>query len=357
MKKYNFTLDNTVLKLDGEFDYTMDKKSLKELKSLKVDTLDLKNLIRIDYSAATFFAKHYNCPKLINSNDKFDKIFALVGDKHILNLQIIKFKKSNLIEQIGKNIINLKNELVSFCIFLGEFLFNLAKSLLNPFNIRFKELSNHFYSAGISAVFIVCLTSFLIGIVLAYQGATMLENFGASIYVVDIMGIMTLREVGPLIAAIVVAGRSASSYTAQIGVMKITDELEAMKTMGFEPFRFIVMPRVLALILAMPFIVFLANAVSVFGQMMVCNWYLDLSFSDYLERFRSSIVLRHFWVGLFKAPFFGAIIALIGCKRGFEVSGSTDSVGELTTRSVVNALFWIIALDAVFSVIYTELDI
>ncbi|HDX8147184.1 TPA: ABC transporter permease, partial [Campylobacter fetus] len=260
-------------------------------------------------------------------------------------------------EQIGKNIINLKNELVSFCIFLGEFLFNLTKSLLNPFTVRFKELSNHFYSAGISAVFIVCLTSFLIGIVLAYQGATMLENFGASIYVVDIMGIMTLREVGPLIAAIVVAGRSASSYTAQIGVMKITDELEAMKTMGFEPFRFIVMPRVLALILAMPFIVFLANAVSIFGQMMVCNWYLDLSFSDYLERFRSSIALRHFWVGLFKAPFFGAVIALIGCKRGFEVSGSTNSVGELTTRSVVNAIFWIIALDAIFSIIYTELKI
>ncbi|ALV24167.1 lipid asymmetry ABC transporter MlaABCDEF, permease component MlaE [Campylobacter iguaniorum] len=349
--------ENGVLELVGEFDYKLSKAEIKRLKSLKAEALNLQSLSKIDYSVAIFLAKTYDCPKLINSNAKFDKIFELVSNKPILDMKIPNLSQLNLIESLGKSFLDIKVNLVNFCVFLGEFLFNLIKIILNPLNLRFKELSNHFKDAGIKAVFIVCLTSFLIGIVLAYQGASMLENFGASIFVVDIMGIMTLREVGPLIAAIVVAGRSASSYTAQIGVMKITEEIDAMKTMGFEPFKFIVVPRVLALILAMPAVVFLANGISLLGQMLVCNWYLDLSFMDYIERFRSSVELRHFWVGVLKAPFFGAAIGLIGCMRGFEVSGSTNSVGDLTTKSVVNAIFWIIALDAAFSIIYTELEI
>ncbi|PPB51128.1 ABC transporter permease [Campylobacter hyointestinalis subsp. hyointestinalis] len=352
-----FEFENGVLTLSGKFDYNLSKSDIKKLKSLKVHTLDLLNLERIDYSAAVFMTKIYDSPKLINSNDKFDKIFALVGDKKILNTKLSKPFSLNLIEDLGKSFLSIKDNFINFCIFLGEFLFGVASSIWNFKNIRFKELSNHFKDAGIKAVFIVCLTSFLIGIVLAYQGASMLERFGASIFVVDIMGIMTFREVGPLIAAIVVAGRSASSFTAQIGVMKITEEIDAMKTMGFEPFKFIVLPRVMALIIAMPLVVFLANSISIAGQMIVCNFYLDLSFNDYLERFKSSIELRHFWVGILKAPFFGAVIGLIGCMRGFEVSGSTDSVGELTTKSVVNAIFWIIAIDAIFSIIYTELEI
>lgn len=355
MGKFEFNGD--ILRLSGAWDYRTGKSELKRLKSLKPSKIDLANLEHIDYSIAIFISKNLGEFELINSNDKFDKIFALVRDKGILGLAIYKPSKINSLEKIGKIIIDIRVNIINFCIFLGQFLFSLLDGIKKPTKIRFAELSNHIVSAGFGAIGIVGLTSFLIGVVLAYQGASMLSQFGASIYVVDIMGIMTLREVGPLIAAIVIAGRSASSFTAQIGVMKITEEIEAMKTMGFDPFKFIVMPRIMALIIAVPLVVFLANAISIFAQMIVCKIYLDFSFYEYLQRFKESVELRHFFVGMLKTPFFGAIIGLIGCMRGFEVSGSTSSVGELTTKSVVNAIFWIIALDALFSVIYTELDI
>lgn len=355
MGKFEFNGD--ILRLSGSWDYRANKSELKRLKSLKPSKIDLANLEHIDYSIAIFISKNLGEFELINSNDKFDKIFALVRDKGILGLAIYRPSKINSLEKIGKIIIDIRVNIINFCIFLGQFLFSLLDGIKKPTKIRFAELSNHIVSAGFGAIGIVGLTSFLIGVVLAYQGASMLSQFGASIYVVDIMGIMTLREVGPLIAAIVIAGRSASSFTAQIGVMKITEEIEAMKTMGFDPFKFVVMPRIVALIIAVPLVVFLANAISIFAQMIVCKIYLDFSFYEYLQRFKESVELRHFFVGMLKTPFFGAIIGLIGCMRGFEVSGSTSSVGELTTRSVVNAIFWIIALDALFSIIYTELDI
>lgn len=368
-----FKFESGTLKLSGKWDYSVPKSTLKSIKSILKNSqstksiksknsfqtirLDIANLSGIDYAMAIFFSKNLGDFELVNSNEKYDKIFALVRDKGILGLKIYKPKAMGFFEIIGKAIIEIKGNIYSFCIFLGEFLFGLVYMILNPHKSRWAELSNHIYSSGVGAVGIVGLTSFLIGVVLAYQGASMLSQFGASIYVVDIMGIMTLREVGPLIAAIVIAGRSASSFTAQIGVMKITEEIEAMKTMGFDPFKFVVMPRITALIIAVPLVVFLANAISIFAQMIVCKIYLDLSFYEYMQRFKESVELRHFIVGMLKTPFFGAMIGLIGCMRGFEVSGSTTSVGELTTRSVVNAIFWIIALDALFSVIYTELGI
>lgn len=348
-------LSGDTLFLSGELDYK--SKNLKNLKKISAKIVNLDEVSKIDYATAVFLQKTFKNSKIICKNDKIQKIINLTSQESILNAKLPEIKKDNFIKLIGFGIFKLKNDWIYFCTFLGEFLFWLIQSFFKPSHIRFKELSNYIKDTGINAIFIVCLTSFLIGIVLAYQGAAMLERFGASIFVVDIMGIMTLREVGPLIAAIVVAGRTASSYTAQIGVMKLTEEIDAMKTMSFEPFSFIVMPRVFALVLAMPLVVFFANSVSIFGQMLVCNWYMDLSFFDYLSRFKESISIRHFWVGILKAPFFGLAIALIGCMRGFEVSGNTTSVGKYTTKSVVNAIFWIIALDAGFSIIYTELKI
>ena len=230
-------------------------------------------------------------------------------------------------------------------------------SLFKPSNLRIKEILAYFQDAGIKSVFIVCLTSFLIGIVLAYQGHNLLANFGASVVIIEMMGILTLREIAPLIAAIIVAGRLASSFTAQIGTMKITEEVDAMKTMGFDPFKFLVLPRIIALIAAMPLIVFLADVAGVIGEMTVVNSHLDISFQSYLDRFNREVDIRHLYVGLIKAPFFGAVIAFIGCLRGFEITGDTQSVGRYTTVSVVNAIFCVIAVDALFSIIFTKVGI
>lgn len=322
--------------------------------SLKNRTIDFVNLNSIDYACAILLAgfKDKTDAKFINMSQKISLIFALVDDKKIDKSAILKPKRENFFAILGRNFTLFWQHFIPLCSFLGEFIINFFKAFLTPKNFRAKELSNYIKDSGINAVFIVFLTSFLIGIVLAYLGSAMLAQFGASIFIVDIMGVLTLREVAPLIAAIVVAGRSASSFTAQIGVMKITEEVDAMKTMGLDPFKFLVLPRVLAMIFALPAVVFLADIISIFGQMLVSKNILDIGFSEYLGRFKDSIELRHFYVGLVKSPFFGAAIAIIGCFRGFEVSQNAQSLGEKTTISVVNAIFAVIAIDSVFAVFF-----
>jgi phospholipid/cholesterol/gamma-HCH transport system permease protein len=203
----------------------------------------------------------------------------------------------------------------------------------------------------------VALTSFLIGVVVAYQSAVQLEKFGANIFIVDMIAISVTRELAPLITAIVVAGRSGSSYTAQIGVMKITEEIDAMKTMSFDPFRFLVLPRMIALMIAMPLMIFFADIVGIFGGMFIAEIKLNLSYAEFINRLQNVLDVKHLWVGIIKAPFFAFLIAAVGCFRGIQVSYSTESIGRYTTISVVNAIFLVIACDAIFSVFLTELGI
>ncbi len=324
--------------------------------------LNFKDVKELDYAAALFLKntllnarKNY---ELVNLTPHAKKIFASINSEVNPKIkQIIDAKPhENPLSQIGKNLTAFFAGFCAFLNFTGEFLVKFSKIFMLK-NIRVKEILAYFEDAGIKSVFIVCLTSFLIGIVLAYQGSNLLERFGATIIIVEMMGLLTLREIAPLIAAIIVAGRLASSFTAQIGVMKITEEIDAMKTMGFDPFKFLVLPRVIALIVAMPLIVFLADVAGIFGEMVVMENYLNIGFDSYLARFEQEVEIKHLYVGLFKAPFFGVVIAFIGCMRGFQISGNTQSVGTYTTVSVVNAIFGVIMVDALFSVIFTHLGI
>ena len=324
--------------------------------------LNFKDVKEFDYAAALFLKNTLqNARKsyeLINLTPHAQKIFASINSEINPKIkQIIDAKPhENPFSQIGKNLAAFFAGFCAFLNFMGEFLIKFSKIFMLK-NIRVKEILAYFEDAGIKSVFIVCLTSFLIGIVLAYQGSNLLERFGATIIIVEMMGLLTLREIAPLIAAIIVAGRLASSFTAQIGVMKITEEIDAMKTMGFDPFKFLVLPRVIALIVAMPLIVFLADVAGIFGEMVVMENYLNIGFDSYLARFEQEVEIKHLYVGLFKAPFFGVVIAFIGCMRGFQISGNTQSVGTYTTVSVVNAIFGVIMVDALFSVIFTHLGI
>ena len=324
--------------------------------------LNFKDVKELDYAAALFLKntllnarKNY---ELVNLTPHAQRIFASINSEVNPKIkQIIDAKPhENPLSQIGKNLAAFFAGFCAFLNFTGEFLVKFSKIFVLK-NIRMKEILAYFEDAGIKSVFIVCLTSFLIGIVLAYQGSNLLERFGATIIIVEMMGLLTLREIAPLIAAIIVAGRLASSFTAQIGVMKITEEIDAMKTMGFDPFKFLVLPRVIALIVAMPLIVFLADVAGIFGEMVVMENYLNIGFDSYLARFEQEVEIKHLYVGLFKAPFFGVVIAFIGCMRGFQISGNTQSVGTYTTVSVVNAIFGVIMVDALFSVIFTHLGI
>ena len=324
--------------------------------------LNFKDVKEFDYAAALFLKNTLqNARKsyeLINLTPHAQKIFDSINSEVNPKIkQIINSKpRGNPLSQIGKNLTAFFAGFCAFLNFMGEFLVKFSKIFMLK-NIRVKEILAYFEDAGIKSVFIVCLTSFLIGIVLAYQGSSLLASFGATIIIVEMMGLLTLREIAPLIAAIIVAGRLASSFTAQIGVMKITEEIDAMKTMGFDPFKFLVLPRVIALIIAMPLIVFLADVAGILGEMVVMENYLNISFDSYLARFGQEVDIKHLYVGLFKAPFFGVVIAFIGCMRGFQISGNTQSVGTYTTVSVVNAIFGVIMVDALFSIIFTQLGI
>ena len=324
--------------------------------------LNFKDVKEFDYAAALFLKNTLqNARKsyeLINLTPHAQKIFDSINSEVNPKIkQIINSKpRGNPLSQIGKNLTAFFAGFCAFLNFTGEFLVKFSKIFMLK-NIRVKEILAYFEDAGIKSAFIVCLTSFLIGIVLAYQGSSLLASFGATIIIVEMMGLLTLREIAPLIAAIIVAGRLASSFTAQIGVMKITEEIDAMKTMGFDPFKFLVLPRVIALIVAMPLIVFLADVAGILGEMVVMENYLNISFDSYLARFGQEVEIKHLYVGLFKAPFFGIVIAFIGCMRGFQISGNTQSVGTYTTVSVVNAIFGVIMVDALFSIIFTQLGI
>ena len=315
--------------------------------------LNFKEVKELDYAAALFFKNTFlNASKeyeLVNLTPHAQKIFDSINSEVNPKIkQIINSKPhGNPFSQIGKNLTAFFAGFCAFLNFIGEFLVKFSKIFMLK-NIRAKEILAYFEDAGIKSVFIVCLTSFLIGIVLAYQGSSLLERFGATIIIVEMMGLLTLREIAPLIAAIIVAGRLASSFTAQI---------DAMKTMGFDPFKFLVLPRVIALIVAMPLIVFLADVAGILGEMVVMENYLNISFDSYLARFGQEVDIKHLYVGLFKAPFFGVVIAFIGCMRGFQISGNTQSVGTYTTVSVVNAIFGVIMVDALFSIIFTQLGI
>ena len=258
---------------------------------------------------------------------------------------------------VGEHAIEGYKTLASFFSFTGELAHFVIASLLKPTHIRLKAMLYHIENSGAGAIPIILLTSFLIGIVIAYQGATQLEKFGANIFIVEMVTISAVRELAPLLTAIVVAGRSSSAYTAQIGVMKITDEVDAMSSMGFSPWHFLVIPRLFALVISLPLLVFFADIVSVFGGMVIASTKLDVSFIEFIDRIKETVALKHLIIGLIKAPIFGCIIATIGCFRGFQIDSSTESVGKYTTISVVNAIFWVIAMDAIISVLLTEIGL
>jgi phospholipid/cholesterol/gamma-HCH transport system permease protein len=325
---------------------------------------DFENTNEIDSAGIILILS--NMTTYINNSCKVTVINMSIEQKTLLlfyrqnkvsNKITIKKEKKNLFYKTGKFVYLYLISFMEFLNFLGENFYFFLQTLIHPSQIRFKAIIKQIDLSGIKALPIVILTSFLIGLVIAYQGAEQLQQFGANIFIVEMVSISVIRELAPMITAIVIAGRSASSFTAEIGTMKITQELDAMKTMGFESSIFLVMPRVIALMIALPLIVFLADLVGIFGGMVVAKLQLGISYTEFIDRIYTEVDIRHFLIGIAKAPIFGFIIAIIGCYRGFQVTGSTDSIGKFTTISVVNAIFWVIALNAVFSVLFTQLGI
>ena len=241
--------------------------------------------------------------------------------------------------------------------FVGESFTVLLRACIHPRRLRWRPILYNLQSAGVTALPITGLLSFLMGVVIAYQGAEQLQRFGANIFIADLVGLAMLRELSPLVTAIIIAGRSGSAYTAQIGTMKVTEEIDALRTIGVVPQELLVLPKMLALIIVMPLLTVYTDVTGVLGGMVMARSKLDVSFGAFLNRLDEAISLSSYVTGISKAPVFAMIIALVGCYRGFQVTGSAESVGKQTTMSVVQSIFLVIVTDAVFSIVFNWLDL
>jgi len=252
--------------------------------------------------------------------------------------------------RVGQGTVARFSEGGNFLAFIGETTVVMLGSLLRPWRIRWTALAVVVQNAGLTALPIVGLLTFLIGVVIAYQGGTLLSTYGANIFIVDLVAIAMVRELAPLLAAIIVAGRTGSAFTAQIGTMNVTEEVDALRTIGINPFEILVLPKVLGLMISLPLLSIFADVMSVFGGMVVAKFLLGVDFGIFLDRVPEVVSGISFVYGLAKTPVFAAIIAGVGCYQGFKVSGGADSVGRQTTQSVVQSIFLVIIANALFAV-------
>lgn len=262
----------------------------------------------------------------------------------------------NLLIRVGQTTVGLYGQTRMLLGFIGITLVTLLRTLLRPRRLRLTSVVHHLEAVGLDAVPLVTMLSFLVGAVVAFLGATVLRSYGAEIFVVELVGFSFLREFGVLLTAIIVAGRTASAFTAQIGTMKSREEIDAIRTLGLDPIELLVLPRLLALLLAVPMLTFGAMIAGIAGGLMVAAIDLDITPDAFLTRFHETVELRHFLVGIGKAPLYAAVIASIGCLEGFKVAGSAQSVGERTTSSVVQSISSVIVLDALASVFFMEMN-
>ena len=262
-----------------------------------------------------------------------------------------------MVERTGRTTVRALLRGVALVNFLGVVTVALARIAVNPRRLRYRSVLFHIEQTGLNALPILGLLTFLIGVVMAFQGADQLRRFGAELFVVNLLGISILRELGILMTAIIVAGRSGSAFTAQIGTMKVNQEVDAISTLGLDPIELLVVPRVLALMVALPLLAFFADVMALLGGATMSYMTLGISFAQFIKQLQAAVGLNTFLVGVAKAPVFALVIAMVGCYEGLRVTGSAESVGRLTTRSVVEGIFLVIIMDALFSILFSFMGV
>jgi len=295
---------------------------------------------------------------LVNFSKAQKALLQLVEEKRtLLDYEAPKIKPRNLLERIGEETIHKLHQADGFIILIGDLSAKFFEALGYWRRFQLPSIISNIHSTGIQALPIVAFLSFLIGVVLAYQMGLQLQTYGANIFIAYLSGMAIFREFAPLITAIIVAGRTSSAFTAQIGSMKINEEVDALYTMGLSPTELLVMPKVLGLLLIFPLLIFWSDVFSIIGALIMSKWMLNVGYMDFMMRLKDSVGLKQMMLGLYKAPAFAILIALVGCFQGFRVQASGDSIGSQTTKSVVQALFLIIFADAIFSILYSWMGI
>lgn len=346
--------------------HTLEKKIkkintfFKENKNSSSISFNFKNLEKIDSSGIiliikylTLFEKNACSIKIENISSKHKKMLELYKENYVHEEELEK-EEETFLQSIGKEAISTSHNFKSFLYFLGKLFTYIFYLFLHPSKIRFKAIINQIEIAAIPILPIIALALFLVGFVTAYQGAEQLNRFGAAIIVVEMSTMSMFREIAPFLAAVIVAGRSASSFTAQIGTMKITEEISAMRTMGFDIDIFLIIPRIIALVIVMPLLVFFADMASILGEMVIVKYHLGISYTQFINRIYEYVEIRHILLGILKAPLFGLLIAIIGLYRGLQVRSGTD-IGKYTTKAVVDSIFWLIVINALISLLSIQL--
>lgn len=302
--------------------------------------------------------KHQNHVELVDFSEQQLKLLGLIESKReLLDYRPPTPQHNSLVYEIGKETIHKVNQADGLIILVGSLSDKLFSAFAEWRRFQFPSIISIIHSSGIKALPIVGLLSFLIGVVLAYQMGLQLETYGANIFIAYLSGMAIFREFAPLITAIIVAGRTSSAFTAQIGSMTINEEIDAINTMGLSSVELLVVPKVIGLVIIFPLLIFWSDVFSTLGAMLMSKLKLHVGYSDFLSRIQDSVGLKHLMLGLYKAPAFAILIALVGCFQGFQVEPNADSVGKQTTKSVVQALFLIIVTDAAYSVIYSWLKL
>lgn len=307
-----------------------------------------------------FFHSHEKETQLLHFSESQKELLKLVKERQdeISVAQITpQPKKRNIFYKLGKVAVERFEQAFGFLKLFNILIHHLGQIFKDRRHFHIDSMVSNMYVTGVLALPILALLAFLIGIVLAYQLGVQLENYGATAFIAYLSGMAIFREFGPLITAIIVAGRTSSAFTSQIGSMKINEEIDALKAFGLSPMAFLILPKVLGLIIVFPFLIFWANCFSLLGAMCMSKWILHNTFSDFLMSLKESVGFNQMLLGLYKAPVFALLTSMVGCYEGLQVESSAQDIGKRTTKSVVQALFLIIVTDACFSIVYSWLDL
>lgn len=324
------------------------------------NTLDVSGVTRLDTPGALFLSALRDLGvALTGVRSEHQTLFDLIDSLELKPLPAVPAvpRWRHIVTALGKSVHDVRHEALALITFVGRVASWMFDAAIHPTTLRPSSVSRHIRETGIQALPIIGLMAVMIAIVIGYQGVAQLRQYGGEDLTINLVAVSVLREMGVLITSIMVAGRSGSAYTAEIGVMKTRDEVDALTVMGLEPMQMLVVPRVIALVLSLPVLAFFADIMGLLGGAAISQVLLHMSPMQYLSRLPQVVSLSDLMVGLFKAPVFAFCIAAIACMHGLRVSGSAESVGRETTRSVVKSIFLVLVLDALFSILFERLDV
>lgn len=367
--------DGNLLKIFGDWQVRHVRRIADEIKKVSCgEAIEGQNQLHVDMSGLTgldtagamlildmneFFRSKGFDPLIINAREADKILFDLIS-RHPREKSDPEVKSSmvlNLVRDIGSTATSIWRDLIEITAMIGQVTICMIGLILRPWRIRFTALVHHVEHAGLKAVTIIALICFLIGAVVMQQSVEQLRYYSAEYFSIDMLGILALREVGVLLTSIMIAGRSGAAFTAEIGSMKMREEVDAMRALGIDPVETLVVPRVLALVIALPLLTFIGNIFCLAGGAMIAYQMMNIDLHSYMERLVDGLDIRHFYVGMIKTPFVAAIIGIVGTLEGMRVRGSAESLGTHVRASVVKSIFLVIILDAMFAMALTAIGI